>query len=174
MEKDYLKKCVELQMSINDISKQCGKSKTAVRYWLSKFELKTDNKSFKDGGSRVEYGDKKKCPCCKKDKIIKEFYDRRGKKGGSVYCIECSNNESKNRFRNFKQKCVEYKGGCCEKCGYSKYIGALQFHHLNPIEKDFALSEVKSHKFNEKIKQELDKCILVCANCHFEIHGSMV
>lgn len=174
MEKEYLEGCIRNEMSTHQISKQCGKASSTVRYWLSKFELSTTHKSFKDGGSVTEYGDKKHCPKCNCDKKINEFYQRRGKEGGSVYCISCSNDESRERGRRFKKKCVDYKGGCCEICGYDKYIGALQFHHLDPTKKDFGLANVKSHKFDEKIKKELDKCILVCANCHFEIHGSLV
>jgi hypothetical protein len=67
-----------------------------------------------------------------------------------------------------KQKLVEYKGGSCEKCGYSKCIQALEFHHLDPNEKDFTISG-KSWSF-EKLKKEVDKCILVCNRCHTEIH----
>lgn len=67
-----------------------------------------------------------------------------------------------------KKKLVEYKGGCCERCGYDKTIQALQFHHLNPDEKDFSISG-KSYSY-ERMKKEVDKCMMVCANCHIEIH----
>lgn len=67
-----------------------------------------------------------------------------------------------------KIKLVEYKGGCCEICGYNKSIAPLQFHHKNPNEKDFTIGG-KSYSF-ERLKTEVDKCILVCANCHLEIH----
>lgn len=70
--------------------------------------------------------------------------------------------------RRQKEKLVEYKGGKCEKCGYNKSIQALQFHHLNPEEKDFNISG-KSYSF-KRIKKEVDKCMLVCSNCHIEIH----
>lgn len=67
-----------------------------------------------------------------------------------------------------KIKLVEYKGGKCEKCGYDKFLQALEFHHLDPKEKDFTISG-KSWSF-EKLKTEVDKCILLCSNCHIEIH----
>jgi len=70
-----------------------------------------------------------------------------------------------------KEKLIEYKGGKCEKCGYNKCIGALEFHHVNPDEKDFAISS-KSYSF-ERLKKEADKCLLVCANCHTEIHEEL-
>ena len=68
---------------------------------------------------------------------------------------------------------VEYKGGCCEKCGYKKYIGALEFHHLDPNEKDFGIADKGFIRSWDKIKKELDKCILVCSNCHKEIHNEI-
>lgn len=78
-------------------------------------------------------------------------------------------------YRNFKksrqrlkEKLVEYKGGKCEICGYDKCVAALDFHHTDSSQKDFNISDgVKSF---EKAKKEVDKCILVCANCHREIH----
>lgn len=65
---------------------------------------------------------------------------------------------------------INYKGGKCEKCGYKKSLAALEFHHKNPAEKDFAIADSKRRSFNELVKKELDKCMLVCANCHREIH----
>lgn len=70
--------------------------------------------------------------------------------------------------RRVKLKLVNYKGGKCENCGYNTCIDALEFHHKNPNEKDFTISG-KSWSF-EKLKKESDKCILVCSNCHKEIH----
>lgn len=67
-----------------------------------------------------------------------------------------------------KVELVEYKGGKCEICGYNKSYNVLQFHHINPDEKDFTISR-KSYSL-ERLKKEVDKCILVCANCHIEIH----
>jgi DNA-binding Lrp family transcriptional regulator len=70
-----------------------------------------------------------------------------------------------------KQELVVYKGGKCERCGYDKSIEALQFHHIKPSEKDFSISG-KSYSI-ERLKKEVDKCIMVCANCHIEIHEEL-
>lgn len=53
-------------------------------------------------------------------------------------------------------------------CGYSKCIEALEFHHLDPTEKEFEISDRRSW---EALTAELDKCILLCANCHREYHS---
>ena len=71
-----------------------------------------------------------------------------------------------------KLKAVEYKGGECCKCGYNNCIQALDFHHVNEVDKSFNISRATTKKMPwKKIKIELDKCILVCANCHREIHS---
>jgi transposase len=78
--------------------------------------------------------------------------------------------------KNFRQKnkerAIEYKGGECVNCGYKKCSSALEFHHTNPSEKDFGPSKNMNIAW-EKLKKELDKCILVCANCHREIHEEL-
>lgn len=71
-----------------------------------------------------------------------------------------------------KKRLVEYKGGKCIKCGYDKYIGNLTFHHLDPSKKEFQISG-KSIAF-EKLKSEADKCVLLCHNCHGEIHAGLI
>ena len=71
---------------------------------------------------------------------------------------------------NKKQKLIQYKGGKCEKCGYSKteYPRVFTFHHLDPSKKEFTISV--SNVSLEKAKKEVDKCLLLCQNCHSEIH----
>lgn len=124
---------------------------------------------------------------CKK--CGKEFISYRKK----VYCYECNplkkyssqeeaiaarrkqqvNNTTKKRHE-LKEKAVKYKGGKCQICGYNKYIGALEFHHVDPNLKDFSISTDGFTYGWEKIKTEIDKCILVCSNCHKEIHAHII
>lgn len=77
------------------------------------------------------------------------------------------------KVRAFKRKCVLVSklGEKCSICGYSKNYAALQFHHLNPQEKNFNLdSRHLSNLSMDQIEKESKKVILVCANCHAEIH----
>ena len=71
--------------------------------------------------------------------------------------------------KNKKEKAVTYKGGKCEKCGYNKCIAALDFHHKNPEEKIYDVKSLMNRKW-ELIQEEIDKCILLCSNCHREEH----
>lgn len=67
---------------------------------------------------------------------------------------------------------IEAMGGKCVCCGYSGCSSALVLHHLNPEEKEFNLKSVRRTKNSwNTIVEELRKCVLVCSNCHAEIHA---
>ena len=74
------------------------------------------------------------------------------------------------RRRKIKSFSIEYKGGKCQMCGYNRYAGALDLHHVKGVKKFTMGEEGYTHSWIV-IKEELDKCILICANCHREIHG---
>ncbi len=172
MEKEKLLQLVNEGLSSYQISKVLEKSQTTVRYWLKKYDLKTKHLSIKDKiPIKLET---KCCPKCKETKPVSEFYNRRKKEGSSPYCKICTTIQVVDRQRRLKELAIKYKGGCCIKCGYNTFSGALEFHHLNPNEKDFTIAHLKQYSFKDKIKKELDKCILVCANCHREIHGGII
>jgi 5-methylcytosine-specific restriction endonuclease McrA len=67
-----------------------------------------------------------------------------------------------------KERAIEYKGGKCQICGYNRCTSAMVFHHTNPAEKDFNISERQGWK---SVVAELDKCELLCSNCHAEVHA---
>lgn len=73
-----------------------------------------------------------------------------------------------------KIDCVRYLGGKCEACGYDRCREALEFHHRNPDEKDFEISAATISMGWELIEEELDKCLLLCANCHREVHAKLI
>ena len=75
------------------------------------------------------------------------------------------------RRRKLKVRAVEYLGGKCCNCGYSKCIDALEFHHKDPTKKDFGISKKGVPRKWEALVLELNKCILLCANCHREEHA---
>ena len=77
------------------------------------------------------------------------------------------------RRKKLREMARDYKGGKCMICGYDKCQRALSFHHLNPKEKDFDLSSRGLTRSWERIKKEIDKCVLICANCHMEIHDGI-
>ena len=113
--------------------------------------------------------------------VIKRALDH----GRYRICLDKTNRTRKLLIKKIKQKCIEYKGGCCSKCAYKACARALDFHHLDQNTKSFTVAKYFASKplsslidKNEKISlpnilvQELDKCILLCANCHRELHDS--
>lgn len=93
---------------------------------------------------------------------------------GQYRCKKCAVEAVQRRREKNKQLAIEYKGGKCQCCGYDKYQGALEFHHLDSNEKDFGIAEKGYTRSFEKVKKELDKCVLVCSNCHKEIHAGLI
>lgn len=75
--------------------------------------------------------------------------------------------DAKQRRTALKERAVAYLGGKCQQCGYNRSLAAFDFHHQDPFEKDFEISSVLSW---DRLQPELDKCILLCANCHREAH----
>ena len=93
---------------------------------------------------------------------------------GRYRCKKWSVEAVQRRREKLKLLAVEYKGGECEVCGYKKCVNALEFHHIDPNEKEFGVGENGYTRSSEAIKKELDKCILVCSNCHREIHAGLI
>lgn len=73
--------------------------------------------------------------------------------------------------KNSKNRIVEAMGGECVICGYNKCTTALALHHLDPSKKEIGFGAIRANPQSwNKIVEELRKCILVCSNCHAEIH----
>ena len=72
---------------------------------------------------------------------------------------------------DFLHKLKELVGAKCARCGYSKCSKALEFHHLDSSKKDFTISNA-NFKLQNAIN-EVNKCVLICANCHRELHDNL-
>jgi hypothetical protein len=78
----------------------------------------------------------------------------------------------KERHNRIKREFVELKGGKCELCGYNRNFAALQFHHIDPKEKSIPLDARSMGNISEeRLRDEIKKCQLLCANCHIEHHN---
>ena len=74
------------------------------------------------------------------------------------------------RRRKVRLLAIEHLGGKCMRCGYSKYPEVLEFHHKNPANKEFNVSRKGHCRSWKRIEKEIEKCVLLCANCHREVH----
>lgn len=121
--------------------------------------------------------EKKVCTACKKDLPAAAFYIvRQAISTGEICsylnatCKQCTANNQTKRRRQIKKQAVEYLGGKCRLCGFkTDKVVVYDFHHRDPFQKDFMIS--KQAKSFESIKSELDKCDLLCANCHRLVHN---
>jgi 5-methylcytosine-specific restriction endonuclease McrA len=108
----------------------------------------------------------KKCNVCGEVKPLRDFYERKASKDGHAHhCKKCNAARVLKTFRKNKLKAIEYKGGKCAACGGVFHPAVFDFHHINPEEKEIKPSDMRGWKW-EKQKAELDKCVLLCSNCH--------
>ena len=127
------------------------------------------------------------CITCNIEKPLNEFNNRKkgSKDGKNNKCKECCREYSRNHYKNNKiqyfKKNLKFKNKRknifndlksklkCSICGEERYW-VLDFHHLNKNEKDFELSGKYLTYSKEKLLKELNKCIVLCSNCHRDLH----
>ncbi len=116
-----------------------------------------------------------KCPKCNQTESDGAEFYKPSKKTGKrqSYCKKCNHENTLQRQQLFKIRCLEYKGSKCVKCGYDKCNAALEFHHRDPSQKEINFSKYRNTSWDKNkqlVISELDKCDLLCANCHREAH----
>lgn len=147
-------------LSTRQMAAQSNTSQTAIRYWLQKHNIKS--KIAKFNKTSVEADVQWQCTMCGETDPSR-FYKKKGR------CKNCHNSQVMDRVKSIKKKAVEWKGGACVKCGYNRNYASLDFHHVEPESKDVNF-KTSRHWSWERLKEELENCILVCKNCHAEIH----
>lgn len=122
--------------------------------------------------------DTKICCKCKETKEITEFYGSANDHhafGRAALCKVCFNLSCMERWKATKVKAISYKGGKCVDCSLNleeSHFSVFEFHHLNPTEKEANWTKLRLKSW-DKIINELDKCVLLCANCHRIRHYSI-
>lgn len=142
----------------------CGKEKEVQTCHLRNGSIKSCGCKKNQNIEKKE--EEKKCPICEKMFVP----NNRSRK----YCYDCSpmnrGNNYTSLYHAMKHRAIELKGGKCERCGYDKIEDVLEFHHINPEEKTMSLGEKSGSTEWSKFFAESQKCMLLCANCHREIH----
>jgi len=156
MDYSSLEEEVSKGLSSRELAKHFSLSQSTITYWLKKHDLRTLPKSKPmSDGTIVECG----CGRC---------YSWHKNSGHSkTRCNSCLANAQRTQK---KKRAILYKGGSCQHCGYNKCLRALVFHHRDPSEKNFGIGSWRTSSW-KRIKAELDKCDLLCANCHAEVHA---
>jgi len=157
-----LESLVESGATLTEIAKQLDRSTSTIRVWLARYELQTVRRR-----GRSADGAKFSTFECRRHGLT-EFV-REGR--GYYRCKRCRAAAVAKRRRKVKQKLAEEAGGACILCGYSRWLGALQFHHVEPGSKEFHLAQRGHSRATAKSRAEMRKCVLLCANCHAEVEG---
>jgi transposase len=160
-----LEPLVEAGLSVRAIAERLGVSYATVQHWLKKYGLKTRRAAQpRSADARTV---QVQCPVHGLTTFVKYSATDHHR------CLECRKERVVARRRKVKALLVEEAGGCCLLCGYDRYTGALQFHHLDPSEKSFGLGLRGVARSLERCREEARKCVLLCANCHAEVEAGI-
>jgi transposase len=170
IERATLESLVDTGASSREVAAQLGLSVGTVRHWLRKYRLQTRRgvarerrKQFEDEGEETVEMD------CHRHGPTLFRLERRG-----IYrCLRCRSEYVSVRRRRVKAILVDEAGGRCRLCGYDRYVGALHFHHLDPGEKAFSLSQDGLTRSLQRARAEARKCVLLCSNCHSEVEAGV-
>jgi Helix-turn-helix domain len=169
--RDELRALVEEGLSIAQIAARLDRSKGAVRYWLNRHRLRTStparvNRIVATRAARKAGLERAPMECSTHGHT--EFVRS---SGGYYRCGRCRSAAVSKRRRKIKAILLAEAGGACVICGYDRFAGALEFHHLEPSEKLFELSQRGVTRSLEAARAEASKCVLLCSNCHAEVEG---
>lgn len=96
----------------------------------------------------------------------KENFYRYRNNAPHQWCKGCVRQKAVVSQHRFKLEAIAYKGGVCVDCERMPHPAAMTFHHLDPSQKNYQLSAAREKTLSEAVKRELDKCVLLCRNCH--------
>lgn len=170
--RERLEELVEAGLSIAEIAATVERSKATVKHWLSRFGLRTKSArglptAATEIGKRAgRLTIRKSCP-----RHGETAFTLEGR--GYYRCKRCRSERVAERRRKVKATLAAEAGGRCRICGYDRYIGALEFHHLDPAEKRLGLSYKGVALAIATLREEARKCVLLCANCHAEVEAGL-
>jgi hypothetical protein len=147
---------------------EMGRSPTTVRHWLAKYDLVLPAAHRRRTGARAaSAGAREPELPCPFHGITRHVL----RSDGTFRCALCRSAQVAERRRRVKRQLIAEAGGRCVLCGYDRCAAALQFHHVDPATKGFALSRQGVTRSLAKAREEARKCVLLCANCHAEVEG---
>jgi transposase len=164
IDRDTLEALVVRGLSSYAIAGELGCCQATVRHWLKKHGLRTERaRSSEAQPDEIE----RTCTIHGRTSFVR--YGRTD----HYRCLRCRKERVVARRRKVKEILVAEAGGACSLCGYARYAGALQFHHLDPAAKQFGLGMRGVARALERCRAEAAKCVLLCANCHAEVEGGV-
>ncbi len=164
--RERLEELVDDGLSTAQIGGVLGRAPATIRRWLRKYGLQT---RWAERRQASKEGRRELTLACARHGLT-TFRLRRN---AGYRCATCKCDAFSKRRRNVKRILVEEAGGACRLCGYSRCMAALEFHHVVPADKRFALSRRGVTRSIERARAEAQKCVLLCANCHAEVEAGV-
>lgn len=156
--------------TIESMARKLGRSEATVRYWLKRHGLQTRRSSRRAAANGAKTAGLATPPMhCGRHGLTEFWLEGRG----YYRCRKCRKEAVVRRRRKVKEMLIAEAGGKCQVCGYDRYSGALQFHHLDPSKKSFGLSMRGVTRSISRLRAEAEKCVLLCSNCHAEVEGGV-
>lgn len=120
----------------------------------------------------------KQCNCCFAEKPLSEFYTNgkqpNGRQKYKPSCMICEEDSRRSFVEEKRRILSDLFGDSCTICGYDKCDSALEFHHVDPSVKEYTPAKlINNFSSIDRMLKEVVKCMLVCSNCHREIHHNM-
>lgn len=151
--------------TLAEMAAKLDRNSSTIRYWLKRFDLKVINprgrRRRRADGARLATFE------CARHGVTEFVLEGRG----YYRCKQCRAAGVVKRRRVVKRRLVEEAGGACVLCGYGRWAGALQFHHVDPTRKEFHIAQRGYSRSLARSRAEAEKCVLLCANCHSEVEG---
>jgi AcrR family transcriptional regulator len=163
-----LEALVARHLTVREIAAEVGLSQGTVRHWLRRYDLRTTRAARLRARREAAPGARFAGVCERHGET--RFVIR---SDGASRCERCRVESVTKRRRQMKALLVAEAGGRCTLCGYARYVGALEFHHVAPSTKSFALGRVGVARSLERAREEARKRVLLCSNCHAEVEGGM-
>ncbi len=169
--RDRLEVLIAAGATYDRMATELGVSAGTIRYWMRKHGLR-NQESARRAAARVakDQGMARLLRECRRHGVTEFFLESRG----TYRCLLCRRERVVRRRKKVKEILVAEAGGGCAICGYNRHVGTLQFHHLDPAAKLFALSERGLTRSIQRCRAEAAKCVLLCANCHAEVEAGLV
>jgi transposase-like protein len=170
IDRELLAEVVGCDLSVRDMADVFGRSPTTIRHWLRRHDLASEPTRRRAAVAAADAAGQREVQLrCQHHGITR--YVRRV---DGFRCARCEAARVVAWRRKLKRVLVEEAGGACMLCGYARFDAALQFHHVDPAAKSFALSREGVTRSLARAREEARKCVLLCANCHAEVEGGFV
>ena len=168
--RERLEELIQAGGTHRSIAAELGVCVATVRHWLKRYGLETRATARRrDAAESRALGTDGIDGVCERHGPTRLVL----REGGMYRCAKCRVEAVTKRRRQVRAELVREAGGACVACGYDAYVGALQFHHLDPERKEFGISGRGITRSLARLREEARKCVLLCANCHAEVEGGV-